>query len=182
MSYCLRSYHKITPMPMFGGNPAQSFVPKTVKFEQLYKTASKGQKLGASVLGQTKTALSKAGYEDKKISEIITKNTAVSIKDMKKVAEALNNAGVYGFKQSPTATINQYVAKERVKAQSIARIRKEHIKEAYNEAYGGGANKNQARTSLTSSGSTKTSSLTGPKTSTGPLGGGGGRGGMRPGF
>ena len=49
---------------------------------------------------------------------------------MKNVANILNRAKIYGFEKDPKYSISEYLNKERVKRQSIAEIRKEHIIEA----------------------------------------------------
>lgn len=116
-----------------GPTSTQRFAPKNIKFSNLYKFGTKGQSLSGSVLNQAKDALAKAGYDQDKITKIITKDTAVTSKQMAEIASHLNKSGVYGFHQSSKNLIQGYMNKERVKAQSIAMIRKEHIMEARQE-------------------------------------------------
>ncbi len=114
-------------------SPVQIYTPKNIKFSELYKFGSAGKDLSGSILNQAKEALAKAGYEPEKITKIITKNEAVSSKEMKAIAGHLNRGGIYGFRRPATGLVQGYLNKERVKAQNIARIRKEHILEAGEE-------------------------------------------------
>lgn len=121
-------------MPLLGGlTPTQQFTPKNIKFSDLYKFSTKGKNLSGSILNQAKDALTKAGYDPDKITKIITKNEGVTAKQMAEIAGHLNQRGVYGFGQSSRNLIQGYLNKERVKAQNIAMIRKEHIMEARQE-------------------------------------------------
>ena len=123
-------------MPLFAPSQAQKFTPKAIKFSQLYKTGTGGGKPGYSVMSRAKEALAKAGYDEKKISQMITGDAKVSVSQMKEVASLMNKAGVYGFQKSPSYLVQQFLTKERVKAQNIARIRREHIAEASQEDLG----------------------------------------------
>lgn len=123
-------------MPLFAPSQAQKFTPKAIKFSQLYKTGTGGGKPGYSVMSQAKETLAKAGYDEKKISQMITGDAKIPVSQMKEVAKLMNKAGVYGFQKSPSYLVQQLLTKERVKAQSIARIRREHIVEASQEDLG----------------------------------------------
>lgn len=120
-------------MPLLAPNRAQKFIPKTIKFSQLYKTGTNGGKPGYSVMSRAKEALIKAGYGEKSVSRMITKDAKIPVTQMKAIATLMNKAGIYGFQKSPEYLIKQFLTKERVKAQSIARIRREHIIEASQE-------------------------------------------------
>ena len=117
-------------------SPVQKFTPKTISFSQLYKTGTGSKKVGSSVLNKAKEVLAKAGYEDKKISQIITNDAKIPVKQMKEIAILMNKAKVYGFQKTPQYLIQQLLTKERVKAQNIARIKREHILEAIQEDLG----------------------------------------------
>ena len=123
-------------MPLFAKSQAQKFTPTAIKFSQLYKTGTQGGKPGTSVLSQAKEALSKAGYDDKKVSQIVTGDQKISTSEMKKVATIMNRARVYGFQSSPEYLVKKFLTKERVKGQNIARIRREQIMEAGQEDLG----------------------------------------------
>lgn len=125
-------------MPLFKPSQAERFTPTEIKFSKLYKTNVKsGRRVGESVLWQTKQALKTAGYDDSSISKIITEDKPVSVSQMKEIATILNKAKVYGFEKSPEFAVKEYLNKERVKAQSIARIRREHILEMSEQELGG---------------------------------------------
>lgn len=123
-------------MPLFAPSQAQKFTPKEIKFSQLYKTGTGGGKPGYSVMSRAKEALAKAGYDEKKISQMITGDAKISVSQMKEVASLMNKSGIYGFQKSPSYLVQQFLTKERVKAQNIARIRREHIAEASQEDLG----------------------------------------------
>ncbi len=120
-------------MPLFSSSQAQKFTSKEIKFSQLYKIGTGGGKPGYSVLSKAKDVLAKAGYDEKKISQIITSDAKIPVNKMKEVATLMNKAGVFGFQKTPSYLVQQFLTKERVKAQSIARIRREHIIEASQE-------------------------------------------------
>lgn len=123
-------------MPLFAPSQAQKFTPKAIKFSQLYKTGTGGGKPGYSVLSKAKETLAKAGYDEKKISQMITGDAKIPVSKMKEIATLMNRSGVYGFQKSPSYLVQQFLTKERVKAQNIARIRREHIAEASQEDLG----------------------------------------------
>ena len=125
-------------MPLFKQSAAERFTPKEIKFSKLYQTNVKSRRaVGDSVLWQTKQALKKAGYDDKTISEVITQDKPASVSQMKEIATILNKSKIYGFEKDPVYAIKNYLNKERVKAQSIARIRREHILEMSEQELGG---------------------------------------------
>ena len=124
-------------MPLFGSSGgSQRFTPKELKFSTLYKYGA-GGKLNGSIKDQAKSALTKAGFSQDKVSKIVTGDHGISASEMKKVAEALNKNRVYGFTKSPQALVKTYLTKERVKAQNIARVRRENMIEARKEDLGG---------------------------------------------
>jgi hypothetical protein len=120
-------------MPLFQQSLKQKFTPKSAKLINVYKSATGGKTMGASTVASAAKALQRAGFDEKKIRQVLYTNQELSVSEMKNVASALNKAGVYGFTKDPKRTVEQYLNKERVKAQSIAQIRKEHILEASQE-------------------------------------------------
>lgn len=198
--------------PLFQQSQAAKFTPKEIKLSKLYQTNTQGKKLSGSSFESAKQALKAAGFEDSKIRKVLYKDEAVSVKEMQQIAEAMNKGRVFGFEKSPTTSIKGYLNKERVKAQSIARIRKEHILEASEEDLGSygttslsrqgvspnapkageasilSRNKSNGRASFSLSGKTSskpTSSLSGAGSATGSLsrpGAGGGGISSRPRF
>ncbi|MFA6593764.1 MAG: hypothetical protein WCT16_00755 [Candidatus Buchananbacteria bacterium] len=121
-------------MPLLQQSQAQKYTPKEIKFSKLYQTNVKSrQAVGESVLWKTKEALRSAGYDDSAIGKIITQDQPVPVSKMKEIAVILNRAGVYGFEKNPAFIVKEYLTKERVKAQSIARIRREHVLEMSEE-------------------------------------------------
>ena len=102
-------------------------------FGQLFAHNTGAGSAGASVISQAKEALAKAGLNDQEISAIISHDQPIAVGKMKNVAEALNRHGVFGFDKDPNYSINDFLNKERIKAQSIAGIRREHILEAMEE-------------------------------------------------
>ncbi|MFA5124441.1 MAG: hypothetical protein WC473_01255 [Patescibacteria group bacterium] len=121
-------------MPFLQQSQAQKYTPKEIKFSKLYQTNIKSRRaVGESVLWKTKEALRNTGYDDPTIGKIITQDKPVSVSQMKEIAAVLNRAGVYGFEKNPSFAVKEYLNKERVKAQSIARVRREHILEMSEE-------------------------------------------------
>lgn len=120
-------------MPLFKKSLAEKFVPKTVKFSKLYRSATQGGKLGGNILTDVKSSLRKSGYTDSQISKIITADQAVPVKQMKEIAGLLHKEKIFGFENDPDRAVKKFLNQERVKAQSIAHIRKEHILEAAEE-------------------------------------------------
>lgn len=120
-------------MSFFSTSQAEKFTPKEIKFSQLYKTGTGGGKPSSSLLNKAREVLAKAGYNEKKISQMITEDAKIPVNQMKEVAILMNKSGVYGFYGSPENQVKELLNKERVKAQNIAKIRREHIMEAYQE-------------------------------------------------
>ena len=119
--------------PLFKPSQAEIFTPKTIQFSKLYKHMTQGGKLGDNVLINVKASLRRSGYTDDQIARIITHDKPVASSQMKQIATALNQARIFGFEKDPDLAVKRYLNKERVKAQSIARIRKEHILETAEE-------------------------------------------------
>lgn len=115
--------------------PSQSakFTPTKIKFADFYKSATQGGKLGGNVLTTVKETMRKAGYTDVQIAKMITANEALPVARIKEIATHLSRGKVYGFDQDPDRAVKKFLNQERVKAQSIAAIRKEHILEAAEE-------------------------------------------------
>ena len=135
--------------PLFKQSLSQKFVPKTIKFSKLYQRNVDSKKTpGTSTLNNTKNALRQAGYTDSQILQIITKDTPVPVKQMREVAAILNKAQVYGFEKDPDFAVKQFLNKERIKAQNIAEIRREHILEMADEEL----EKNPATSSISQAG------------------------------
>jgi hypothetical protein len=120
-------------MPFFQQSLKEKYTPKTIKLSKLYQANTKGKKLSGSVFDATQKTLQAAGFRDDKIRNILFKDQPVSVKEMKTIVEALNKNRVYGFERSPSLAIKDYLNKERVKAQSISGIIREHILEASEE-------------------------------------------------
>lgn len=122
-------------MPLFRQSLKEKYTPKKLKFSSLYQhnTKTAGHGVGVSVLTQTKAALKRAGYSDSRIAEIITKDRPIPVADLREVAAVLNRSRVYGFDRDQKMAVDRLLNKERVKAQSIANIRKEQILEAAEE-------------------------------------------------
>lgn len=119
-------------MSLFNKKPTavEKFTPKTVKLSKLYQFNTEGGKFDGSLIPNTDKALRKSGFTDSQIRNIIYKDQPVSVSDIKRIAGVLNKEKIYGFEKDPEYAIKRYLNKERVKAQSIASIRKEHILEA----------------------------------------------------
>jgi hypothetical protein len=113
---------------------SERYTPTEIRLSKLYQRNMDTKKnIGSSVANSIKDALRRAGYEDEQIAKIVTHDKPQLIKQMREVANILNQAQIYGFKKDQEIAIKQFLNKERVKAQSIARIRKEHILEASEE-------------------------------------------------
>ncbi len=106
-------------------------------FSQLYSHnigASRTlRKPGSSVLAKAKKALQQAGIKENDIRNIISHDQPVPVATMKDIAAILNKSKVYGFDKNQSTSITRLLNKERIKAQSIAEVRKEHILEAMEE-------------------------------------------------
>lgn len=89
--------------------------------------------MGDNILVNVKSALRRSGYTDSQIAEIITADKPAPVKQMKAIAETLSQKKVFGFEKNQERAIKKYLDRERVKAQSIAGIRKEHVLEAAEE-------------------------------------------------
>lgn len=120
-------------MPLFKPSLAEKFTPKKIKLSKLYTFNTGGDKLGGSLIGRASEALKLGGYNEEQIRNILYKDREISVAEMRRVAEIFNRAQIYGFEKTPEFAIKKYLNKERVKAQSIARIRREHILEAGQE-------------------------------------------------
>lgn len=120
--------------PFFKPSNIAKYTPKTIRFSQLYahNTGAK-KKVGPSVLFQAKEALTKAGVNENDVFKIISHDKPISVSQMKAVAEVMNRSKIYGFEKDPKNAINDLLNKERIKAQSIAGIIKEHSMEAMTE-------------------------------------------------
>jgi len=114
----------------FKQSPSERFTPKTIKFSKLYRSMTRGGKLGENILVDVKSSLRRSGYTDLQIANIITHDKPVPVKNMKEIVLTLNQAKIFGFEKDPVRAVKRYLNQERVKAQSIAHIRKEHILEA----------------------------------------------------
>ncbi len=124
-------------MPLFGSSRSQQFTPKQVKLSDLYKFSSSSKTAPNTVLNAARQGLKNAGFSDLEISKIVTNDAKIPVQRMKEVVSELNKCKVFGFdKQDPDIFVKNYLNKERVKAQNIARIRKEHMLEARDEDLG----------------------------------------------
>lgn len=121
-------------MPFFKQSNIEKYTPKTLTFSQLYAHNVKGpRKVGASVIDQAKNALLKAGVNENEVQKIISHDQPISVSRMKEVAAVLNRSQIYGFEKNQDFRIKDLLNKERIKAQSIAGIMKEHLLEAMDE-------------------------------------------------
>ena len=121
-------------MPFFAPNNIQKFTPTKAKVSDLYKSISKGSNMPDSVKASTIKALKAAGYDSTKISKIINSDEPLPVAKLKQVAKDFKTGKVPGFAdKDPNIVVKQYLNKQRVKAQSLAQIRKEHILEALAE-------------------------------------------------
>jgi hypothetical protein len=111
----------------------ERFTPKEIKLSKLYTTNTAGGHLSDQAISQIKQTLQKSGFSDTEIRNAVYKDQPVTVAKMKQITEALNRNQVYGFEKSPETAIKTFLNKERVKAQSIAGIRREHILEASTE-------------------------------------------------
>lgn len=122
-------------MPLFQPSPKEKFIPKQIKLSKLFYFNTEGKSLGPSTLYQAKQALKQSGYSPEAIRKIVSKDEPISVKEFKAVARILSDNKVYGFEKNPDFSVKDYLNKQRVRAQSIARITKEHILEAAEEDY-----------------------------------------------
>jgi len=111
----------------------ERFTPKTIRLAKFYKSSNKGIKLQDHILDKIKYTLRKSGFSDEQIAKEITGNKPLSIGRAKEIIGKLNEAGIYGFERAADKSIKTYLNKERIKAQTIAGIRKKHILEAAEE-------------------------------------------------
>ena len=116
-------------MPLFAQSMAQKFTPKEIKFSDIYKFGAKAKNLSGSVVTGAFETLKQNGFDESEINHIIRDDNHIPVLKMKKVVEILNRNNIYGFTQDPKILVQNYLTRERVKAQSIARIRKEHMLE-----------------------------------------------------
>lgn len=129
------------PLPFLGKSNIVKYTPTKAKVSDLYKSVAKGSKMSASVKTSTIKALKEAGYDSTRISKIVSKDEALPIAKLKQVARDLKAGKVYGFStKNPDIVVKQYLNKERLKSQSIARIRKERMLEERAEDIGGKTN------------------------------------------
>jgi hypothetical protein len=118
------------PLPFTGKSNIVKFTPTKAKVSSLYKSVTKNSTMSASVKASAIKALQNAGYDSVKISKIMNKDEALPVAKLKQVARDLKAGKVYGFAtKNPDIAVKQYLNKERLKSQSIARIRKEHMLE-----------------------------------------------------
>lgn len=122
-------------MPLLKPTTSEKFTPKTAKLSKLFSHNTEGKSFGPSIISQTKRALKQSGFSKADIDKIVNKDLPLPIGQLKEVAQALNQNKVFGFERDPQNAIKDYLNKQRVKAQSIARINKEHILEAAEEDY-----------------------------------------------
>jgi hypothetical protein len=123
--------------PLFQKTEREKYTPTEIKFSKLYqKNVGNKKALGDSVLISAKNALRQAGYTDNQIAKIITHDKPIPVRKMRQVAETMNQAQLFGFEKEPKWMIKTFLNKERVKAQSIARITKEHILEMSEDELG----------------------------------------------
>jgi len=134
---------------LFRQTNIQKYTPKTIKLSQLYKFAAKTDQMSPALQETIQKTLSQAGYNKDEINKLIYKDKGLPKMKMQAIFKELNQNKVYGFSQDPNLIIKSYLNKERVKAQSIARIRKEQMLESRGE--------NIATRSVTHLGITKTS-------------------------
>ncbi|MFA6526102.1 MAG: hypothetical protein WCT26_01660 [Candidatus Buchananbacteria bacterium] len=120
-------------MPLFKKSAAEKFTPKKIQFSKYYKSTTQGGKLGDNILMDVKSSLRRSGYTDAQIARMITADEPLPVDKMKQIVSTLNKDRVYGFEKDPDQSVKKYLNKERVKAQTIAHIRKEHILEAAEE-------------------------------------------------
>ena len=111
----------------------EKYTPKEIQISKLYAANTKGGRISDSDIDRIDRALKKSGFSETEIRNTIYKDKPVSVAKMKEIAAILNRGRVYGFEKSPTTAINAFLNKERVKAQTIAGIRREHILEASEE-------------------------------------------------
>jgi len=120
-------------LPFIKQSAIERFTPKQIRFSKLYKSNTKGGKLGDNILIDVKSNLRKSGFSDAEISRIITADKPAAVNRMKEVAGILSKAKIFGFENDPERDVKRFLNAERVKAQNIARIRKEQILEAAEE-------------------------------------------------
>ena len=121
-------------MSLFRQTNLQKYTPKTLKLSQLYRFATKSSgQIDSSVKEQIKKSLTQAGYSEEKIDKIIYHDPNLTPTEIQEISQHLNKSQIYGFTKNPTFLIKDYLNKERVKAQSIAGIRKEHMLESRQE-------------------------------------------------
>ena len=120
--------------PFFRQSNIEKYTPKTLKFSQLYAhNVGVTGDVDNSVKSKAKNALAQAGISQDEITKIISHDQPISVSQMKAVAALLSGSKIYGFEKNQHLAIKDLLNKERVKAQSIANIRKEHIIEAMDE-------------------------------------------------
>lgn|GEM_PF-1520155 len=113
---------------------SERYTPSEIRLSKLYQGNMDTKKnIGPSVADTIKDALRQAGYDDEHIAKIVTYDKPQPIRQIREVANILNQAQIYGFRKDQEIAIKQFLNKERVKAQSIARIRREHILEMSEE-------------------------------------------------
>lgn len=120
-------------MPLFKKSLAEKFTPTKIKLTDFYQSSNKGVKINDNVLSKAKTVLRSSGYTDSQIAKLVTANKPILISQAKDIIEKLNRGKVYGFERDPQRALKTFLNKERVKFQTIAGIRKEHIIEAAEE-------------------------------------------------
>lgn len=111
----------------------EKYTPKVIQISKLYTANTKGGRISGHDIDRISRALKKSGFSDTDIRNTIYKDKPVTVVRMKEISEILNRNRVYGFEKSPETAIKAFLNKERVKAQTIAGIRKEHILEAAEE-------------------------------------------------
>lgn len=116
-------------MPLFKPTLVQQYTPKKIKLDDLYRANTGGQNLSLSQKEQAMSALKKAGWDEEKIRQTVFNNKPVAVSEMKQLASVLNNSRLFGFEKDQSFAIKNFLNKERVKAQNIAKIRKEHVLE-----------------------------------------------------
>ena len=118
---------------LFRPSNIQKYTPKTIKLSRLYKFTAQSEQISPSVQEAIQKTLSQAGYNKDEINNLIYKDQGLPKIEMQAIFQRLNQSKVYGFTKDPNLTIKGYLNKERIKAQSLARIRKDQMLEARGE-------------------------------------------------
>ena len=111
----------------------QKFKPKTVKFSELYKHCTKFSELSEAAKKKIHAALSEAGFNHDKASQIIGSDQATTPSQLKQLIRPLSRKGVAGFVGRAETVVDKYLKVQAIKQRNLNRAVHENVMAARRE-------------------------------------------------